>query len=145
MFPNQIRIKNLNNKNNLEIYEGEVNIDNLKHGFGILTTPQYEMRGSWRKDEFTGWGRKLMRNGEIMEAKFVNGKLNGKGYYKNLTCFYEGEFFDSKKCGKGILKTQKYIYTNLQSKNLTFLLMMKILQANQRSLILLLSANLKNK
>jgi hypothetical protein len=110
VFPNQIRIKNLNNKNNLEIYEGEVNIDNLKHGFGILTTPQYEMRGSWRKDEFTGWGRKLMRNGEIMEAKFVNGKLNGKGYYKNLTCFYEGEFFDSKKCGKGILKTQKYIY-----------------------------------
>ena len=110
VFPNQIRIKNLNNKNNLEIYEGEVNIDNLKHGFGILTTPQYEMRGSWRKGEFTGWGRKLMRNGEIMEAKFVNGKLNGKGYYKNLTCFYEGEFFDSKKCGKGILKTKKYIY-----------------------------------
>jgi len=110
VFPNQIRIKNHNNKNNLEIYEGEVNIDNLKHGFGILTTPQYEMRGSWRKGEFTGWGRKLMRNGEIMEAKFVNGKLNGKGYYKNLTCFYEGEFFDSKKCGKGILKTKKYIY-----------------------------------
>ena len=110
VFPNQIRIKNLNSKNNLEIYEGEVNIDNLKHGFGILTSPQYEMRGSWRKGEFTGWGRKLMRNGEIMEAKFVNGKLNGKGYYKNLTCFYEGEFFDSKKCGKGVLKTKKYIY-----------------------------------
>ena len=32
VFPNQIRIKNLNSKNNLEIYEGEVNIDNLKHG-----------------------------------------------------------------------------------------------------------------
>ena len=111
VFPKQIRIKNLHNKINLEIFEGEMNIDNLKHGFGILTTPQYEMRGSWRKGEFTGWGRKLMRNGEIMEGKFVNGKLNGKGFYKNLTSFYEGEFMNSKKFGKGKLTTKKYIYT----------------------------------
>ena len=52
-----------------------------------------------------------MRTREIMEGKFVNGKLNGKGFYKNLTSFYEGEFLNSKKNGKGVLKTQKYIYS----------------------------------
>ena len=101
---------NLNNKNNLEIYEGETNINNLRHGFGILTTWQYELKGSWRKDDFTGWGRKSMRNGGIMEGKFIKGKLNGKGIYKNSTCIYEGEFLDSKKNGKGELRTKKYIY-----------------------------------
>jgi len=110
VFPNQIRIYNLNNKNNLEIYKGEMNINNLRHGFGILTTWQYELKGSWRKDDFTGWGRKSMRNGEIMEGKFIKGKLNGKGIYKNSTCIYEGEFLDSKKNGKGELRTKKYIY-----------------------------------
>ena len=110
VFPNQLRIYNPNSKTNLEIYEGEMNINNLRHGFGILISPQYEMKGSWRKDEFTGWGRKSIRNGEIMEGKFVNGKLNGKGFYKTLTSIYEGEFLNSKKCGKGELKTKKYIY-----------------------------------
>ena len=110
VFPNQIRIYNLNNKTNLEIYEGEMNIDNIKHGSGILTTLKYQMKGFWRKGEFTGWGRKSTRNGEIMEGKFVNGALNGKGFYKNSNCFYEGEFINSKKCGKGELKTKKYIY-----------------------------------
>jgi hypothetical protein len=110
VFPNQIRIYNIDNKYNLQIYEGEMNIDNLKHGFGILTTPQYQLKGFWRKNEFTGWGRKSSRNGEIMEGKFIKGKLNGKGIFKNLTCIYEGEFLDSKRCGKGELKTNKYIY-----------------------------------
>lgn len=110
VFPNQIRIYNLNKKNNLEIYEGEMNINNMKHGFGILTTPQYQLRGTWRKNDFTGWGRKSIRNGELMEGKFIKGKLNGKGIFKNLTCVYEGEFLDSKKNGKGELKTKKYIY-----------------------------------
>ena len=110
VFPNQIRIKNLKDKNYLEIFEGEVNIDNLKHGFGILTTPKYELKGTWRKGEFTGWGRKTKKNNEIMEGKFVNGKLNGKGFYKKLKTEYEGEFINSQKCGKGKLKTQKYIY-----------------------------------
>ena len=45
-----------------------------------------------------------------MEGKFIKGKLNGKGIFKNLTCVYEGEFLDSKKNGKGELKTKKYIY-----------------------------------
>ena len=110
VFPNQIRIYNINKKYNLEIYEGEMNINNLKHGYGILTTPHYELKGSWRKNDFTGWGRKSMRNGEMMEGKFIKGKLNGKGIYKKPSCIYEGEFLDSKKNGKGELRTQKYIY-----------------------------------
>ena len=110
VFPNQIRIKNMEDKNNLEIFEGEVNINNLKHGSGTLTTPLYELKGTWRKGEFTGWGRKTKRNNEIIEGKFVNGKLNGKGSYKKLTSMYEGEFINSKKSGKGELKTKKYIY-----------------------------------
>ena len=110
VFPNQIIIYNINKKNNLEIYEGDINMNNLRHGFGILTTPNYELKGSWRKNNFTGWGRKTMRNGEMMEGKFIQGKLNGKGIYKNSTSIYEGEFLDSQKNGKGELKTQKYIY-----------------------------------
>ena len=110
VFQNQIRIYNLNKKSNIEIYEGEMNINNMKHGFGILTTPQYQLKGTWRKNDFTGWGRKSIRNGEIMEGKFIKGNLNGKGIFKNLTCIYEGEFLDSKKNGKGELKTKKYIY-----------------------------------
>ena len=110
VFPNQIRIYNINKKNNLEIYEGDINMNNLRHGFGILTTPNYELKGSWRKNNFTGWGRKTMRNGEMMEGKFIQGKLNGKGIYKNSNSIYEGEFLDSQKNGKGELKTQKYIY-----------------------------------
>ena len=110
VFPNQIRIKNADDPDNLEIYEGETDLDNLKHGFGTLTTPHYKLKGSWRKDEFTGWGRKSMRNGDILEGKFVNGELNGKGIFKNKDSIYVGDFINSIRWGKGDLSTKKFHY-----------------------------------
>ena len=110
VFPNQIRINNIDNPENLEIYEGEINLENLKHGFGVLTTPNYILKGSWRKGEFTGWGRKYFRNGDVLEGKFVNGELNGKGTFKNRESFYMGDFVNGERCGKGDLTTEKYHY-----------------------------------
>ena len=111
VFQNQIRIKKADDPDNLEIYKGETNINNLKHGSGILTTPYYILQGTWRKDEFTGWGRKSMRNGDIFEGKFVNGELNGKGIFKSKdNSIYVGDFVDSMRNGKGELTTDKLHY-----------------------------------
>ena len=110
VFPNQIRVKNANDPDKLEIYEGEINYENMKHGFGVLTTPHYILKGTWRKGEFTGWGRKTMRNGDILEGKFVCGEINGKGIFKNKESKYIGEFINGERCGKGDLTTGKYHY-----------------------------------
>ncbi len=111
VFKKQIRISNQNDPNNLEIYEGETNMDNLKHGFGTLTTPYYILKGSWRNDKFTGWGRKTMRNGDILEGKFIDGELNGKGIFTNKeNNNYIGDFVNSMRCGKGETTTDKYHY-----------------------------------
>ena len=111
VFKNQIRIKNLENPENLEIYEGEMNYKNLKHGFGILTTPHYVMRGTWRNDEFTGWGQKSYRNGDIYEGKYINGKINGKGIFKSKDGnIYKGDFYNDIREGKGDLTTENYHY-----------------------------------
>ena len=112
VFSNQIISKNLDNPQKLEIYEGETNYENLKHGFGILTTPHYILKGSWRKGEFTGWGRKYLENGDIYEGKFINGEINGKGNYinKDKNTFYVGDFVNGQCYGKGDLTTEKYHY-----------------------------------
>ena len=110
VFPNQIRINNQEDLNNIEIYEGEVNMKNMKHGNGILTNPHYVLKGSWRNDEFTGWGIKCLRNGETFEGKFINGELNGKGIFKNGKNIYEGDFVNNQRYGKGDLTTEKYHY-----------------------------------
>jgi hypothetical protein len=110
VFENQIRIKNPDDEENLEIYEGETNMNNLKHGFGTLTTPRYVLKGNWRNDQFTGWGRKSMRNGDTLEGKFINGELNGKGIFKNKDGTYVGDFENSVRSGKGELTTKNYHY-----------------------------------
>ena len=110
-FPNQIRIKNADDPENLEIYEGEINDENMRHGFGTLITPHYKLKGTWRNNEFTGWGRKSMRNGDVFEGKFVNGELNGKGIFKSKdNNIYIGDFVKSMRNGKGELTTDKLNY-----------------------------------
>ena len=110
VYKDQIRIKNEKDLNNIEIYEGEMNSQNMKHGNGTLTTPQYILKGTWKNDTFTGWGIKCMRNGEIYEGKFIKGNLNGKGIYKNGDNIYEGDFVNNERNGKGNLTTEKYNY-----------------------------------
>ena len=74
---------NRTNSNKIELYQGSINLKNEKQGFGILTTENKILTGFWRENNFTGWGKEKNKNGEIYEGKFINGKLNGKGFYKN--------------------------------------------------------------
>ena len=110
VYNNQIRIKNKNDIKNIEIYEGEINYKNMKHGNGILTTSKYIMKGTWRNDQFTGWGIKCLRNGDIYEGRFINGELNGKGIFKNGKNIYEGEFINGERHGYGDFTTETYHY-----------------------------------
>ena len=96
---------------NLEIYEGEINEQNKKHGFGILTTPEFVRKGTWRNGEFTGWGRESRRNKDVLEGKFIDGLLNGKGIFKNSrNNLYTGNFVNSKREGTGELYTNRIHY-----------------------------------
>ena len=95
----------------LEIYEGEINEQNKKHGFGVLTTPEFVRKGTWRNGEFTGWGRESRRNKEVLEGKFIDGTLNGKGIYKKSNnSLYTGDFVNSQREGFGELYTNRFHY-----------------------------------
>ena len=108
---NQFIVKNPDDDEKIEIYEGEVNIHNEKHGFGILTTPKYVRKGTWRDDEFTGWCRESRINGDIYEGKFIDGAIFGKGINKtHKGNLYVGDFVENKKEGKGELKTKRIHY-----------------------------------
>ncbi len=110
IYPEQFRIYNEQGIDNMEIYEGEMNSKNLKHGNGILTTSHYILRGTWREDEFTGWGIKCWRNGDTLEGRFVKGELNGKGIFRSGKSIYEGDFINGERNGIGDVKTEKYHY-----------------------------------
>ena len=111
VIPNQLRIKNENDEDNLEIYKGEVNKNDERHGFGVLTTPKYVRKGTWRNGKFTGWCRESRVNGDIYEGKFIDGVIIGKGINKNQKGnLYIGDFVDNKREGKGELRTKKIHY-----------------------------------
>ena len=110
VYQNQIRIKNEDDINNIEIYEGEMNDKNMKHGYGILTNSHYILKGTWRDDEFSGWGIKCKRNGDNLEGKFIRGELNGKGIFKNGNDIYIGDFINNERYGVGDLTTDKFHY-----------------------------------
>ena len=109
---NQTKIYNNNDLNNVQIYNGEMNYDNQRHGEGKLTTTKYVRIGEWRNDKFTGWGIEAKRNGESLEGRYVNGLVNGKGIFINKDGDkYIGDFVDSRRHGKGEFasKNIKYI------------------------------------
>ena len=95
----------------LEIYEGEINQNNKKHGFGIATTALYVRKGTWRNGEFTGWCRESRRNRDVLEGRFENGLVNGKGFLKNVKGnLYVGDFVNSLREGFGELYTNRIHY-----------------------------------
>ncbi len=109
---NQTKVYNTNDLNNVQIYNGEMNYDNQRHGEGKLTTTKYVRIGEWRNDKFTGWGIEARRNGESIEGRFVNGLINGKGIFMNSDGDkYIGDFVDSRRHGEGefISKNIKYV------------------------------------
>ena len=104
------RVYNPDDPYNLGIYEGEMR-GGVKHGFGRMTTPKYVRLGMWRDDQFTGWGRESRRNGDVLEGRFIGGRLNGMGIMKNAKGnIYVGGFVDSRREGQGDLDTNKIHY-----------------------------------
>ena len=55
------RVYNPEDKMNLAVYEGDM-LNGMRHGFGRLTTPKYVRLGTWREDQFTGWGRESTKS-----------------------------------------------------------------------------------
>ena len=111
VIPFGVKIRHPYDPQRVSVYEGDVNIDNQRHGFGRLTTLQAVYLGQWRNGEFTGWGRETRRSGKVYEGKYINGLLQGKGILKNNKgANYVGDFKDSKRHGKGILDTLKIHY-----------------------------------
>ena len=80
VFNNQIRIKKLS-KDDFSIYQGEMNMDNQKHGFGELFTKNNILKGTRRKNCYTGWCREIDNNGNYLEGKYINDYANGKGIW----------------------------------------------------------------
>ena len=113
LIHNHIKIYNENAQdiNQIQIYEGDLNIRGQRQGFGKLITQYYELKGIWKNDKLNGWGRQSRCNGDVLEGRFENGLLNGKGFFldkhKNK---YIGEFIDMKKWGIGKLITNKINY-----------------------------------
>ena len=99
-----------NELNETETYIGEINEYGERNGFGKLISPSKKRIGTWRKNNFTGWGREVRQNGEIYEGKFIEGELTGKGIYKNGDITYIGNFYKFLKHGKGDLFTKQYHY-----------------------------------
>lgn len=109
-FPNQVKVYNQDNLDLCEVYQGETNKRGERHGFGILTTSESIKRGGFRNGKFTGWGRES-KNGEVIEAKFEDGVVNGKGVFKNKRGnVYTGDFVRGKREGYGTLVTNKFHY-----------------------------------
>ena len=113
LIHNYIIIYNENQEDlsQMEIYEGDLNQKGQRHGLGKLVTQYYELKGLWKNDMFSGWGRQSRCNGEIYEGRFENGLLNGKGIFLDKKSNkYVGEFKNMKKWGKGKLISDKIIY-----------------------------------
>ena len=107
-----------NNPNLKETYIGSINKLGYRHGFGKLITPDSKKIGTWRNGKFSGWGREIGKKGQVFEGKFNDGKLNGKGIYKNGDqVLYVGDFQNHLRQGKGEKITKNYHYIGHFNKN----------------------------
>ena len=108
---NHLKIYNYKNLNKIQIYQGDLNKVGERHGIGKFTTRFNVLIGMWKNDKFCGWGRITTNNGQVMEGRFVNGIINGKGILidKNKNK-YVGDFINVKKWGEGKWKTKNIEY-----------------------------------
>jgi hypothetical protein len=113
VIPNRIKVTNPHDYKKLEIYQGDMTTDLMtRHGFGILTTPFFVRIGQWRWGQFTGWGRECRRNGEVLEGRFTNGRVNGKGIFiTSKGNKYVGDIINNRLHGKGKLTTKSVQYS----------------------------------
>lgn len=92
-------------------YSGEINIDNQKHGFGVLIRCDgLKSEGYWQNDCFTGWGRVIDYDGVIFQGCFIDGLLNGKGERIATKSDYTGDFKNGLRHGLGKEETDEHRY-----------------------------------
>ena len=106
----QIKYYINNDPSKIAIYNGGINKSNKREGLGQLKEPNLIRIGTWKNNEFNGWGRIIYNNGQTLEGKYYKGKLNGKGAYKYKDVLYIGDFRDNIREGKGILINKKFRY-----------------------------------
>ena len=99
-----------NDLGEIETYIGGINQNKQRNGFGKAFSKKRKRIGTWRKNEFTGWGREIRNEKEVYEGRFIYGQLTGKGFYKKDNIFYIGDYNRFIKHGKGDLYTKKYHY-----------------------------------
>ena len=92
------------------IYTGSINHFHQRHGLGQIKEPHCIKIGTWKNNNFSGWGRIIYNNGQVFEGKYDNGKLNGKGIYKYKDILYIGDFENNIRQGKGILINKRFRY-----------------------------------
>ena len=107
---NQIKYYINNDRTKEAIYTGEVNRLNERHGVGQLIDPFTTKIGTWRNGKLSGWSREIRKNGQVLEGKFQDNVISGKGIYKDKDTLYIGSFEYGIRQGKGILLTQKFEY-----------------------------------
>ena len=106
----QIKYYINNDPSKIAIYTGGINKLNKRHGLGQLKESYLIKIGTWKNNEFNGWGRIIYNNGQVLEGKYYKGKLNGKGAYKYKDVLYIGDFRDNIREGKGVLLNKKFRY-----------------------------------
>ena len=101
-------IKFINN----EIYKGSWNINNKKHGFGIIINPNgFIYKGLWEEDKIGKYGLFLEKNGNYCKGELNNGKLEGKGEIEIKGKYkYIGDFKNDLPNGKGCLEDYEKNY-----------------------------------
>ncbi|CAK68602.1 unnamed protein product (macronuclear) [Paramecium tetraurelia] len=84
----------------------------MKHGKGKLENENFTYEGAFVNDKICGQGILIEKaNGWRQEGLFNDGKLNGKGVYiRSLGDYYEGDFKEGQRHGKGTLKRDGIIY-----------------------------------
>lgn len=102
------------------LYCGSLNIENQRHGNGVLYTSSGEKyEGKWLNNNFSGWGRLIetKEDKSVTEGIFYSGKINGFG--KKYWCDkrYKGEFKDGLIEGFGIEESNTYRYDGYYSAN----------------------------
>jgi hypothetical protein len=85
------------------LYKGNVNIDLVKTGYGILYYQNGDVyEGNWNNNEFTGYGRHTDSKGNIIEGLFEAFKINTFGeMWTSDNCYYIGAFNNNIKQGTG--------------------------------------------
>lgn len=81
-----------------EIYDGDLNDEGEKHGFGTLITPEGLKQGYWQHNQFTGWNCNAPRNSGIVRyGRFNKGIQEGIGYSDEPKTIFHGDFENNEK------------------------------------------------